>query len=77
MTSRERAQSVVKISQEMLQFLHEQNQATDAATLVREFCKTKHIGLTDAEVALSLLLNQGDVVADREMQIEQNAARAA
>jgi hypothetical protein len=77
MTSTERAASVVEISGQMLQFLRDRNQATDAATLVREFCKAKSIGLTEAEVALSLLLNQGNVFADREMKIEQYAAQAA
>lgn len=77
MTSIERAASVVEISGQMLAFLRDRNQATDAATLIREFCKAEGIGLTEAEVALSLLLNQGHVFADREMKIEQQPAQAA
>jgi hypothetical protein len=77
MTSTERAASVVEISRKMLKFLRDRNQATDASTLIREFCKAKSVGLTEAEIALSLLLNQGDVFADREMKLEQHAAQAA
>lgn len=77
MTSTERAASVVCISKEMLEFLSARNQPTEASNLIREFCKAKSISLTEAEVALSLLLNQGDVFADREMKLEQHAAQAA
>jgi hypothetical protein len=77
MTSMERAKSVVEISRQMLAFLRDRNQATDAATLIREFCKAKGLASTDAEVAFSLLLNQGDVFADREMNIEQHTPQAA
>lgn len=77
MTSTERAASVVEISGLMLQFLRARNQAMDAESLIREFCKANGTSRTEAEVALSLLLNQGDVFADREMKIEQHAPQAA
>lgn len=77
MTSIERAASVVQISNEMLAFLRGRDQATDAATLIREFCKATGTGSTEAEIAFSLLLNQGEIFADREMNIEQHAPQAA
>lgn len=77
MTAKDRADFFLALSARILTFLAGNGGQMDAGTLVRSFCKAEEVEVTDAEVALSLLLNQGEIIADREMKLERAPAIAA
>jgi hypothetical protein len=77
MTAKDRVDLWVALGRDISNFLAHAGGPMDAGTLVREFCKVNNVALADAEVALSLLLNQRDVIVDSDMRLEHNARAAA
>lgn len=77
MTAKDRAALSVALSERISHFLASQGQPMDAGDLVREFCSSNHVALADAEVALSLLLNQRSVVVGGDMRLEPKVRVAA
>jgi hypothetical protein len=77
MTGKDRANQWVALSVDMADFLASTGRPMDAGSLVSKFCKERRVALADAEVALSILLNQRSVVVDREMRLESRGRVAA
>ena len=77
MTSVQRAHRVNDVARLLLAFLAQGGAAGHSGDLLDKFCATKSIDRTEAEVALSVLMNQGRVVANREMQLRPKEAAAA
>jgi hypothetical protein len=69
MTAADRARQINTVSGELLAYLREHGTPTSAGDLLRRYCQEHGIDLALAEVALSLLLNQRLVVANRDMQL--------
>ncbi|NJS38730.1 MAG: hypothetical protein HC783_06630 [Rhodobacteraceae bacterium] len=77
MTAKDRADQTVALSMLIFEFLAKRGQPMDAGTLVREFCEQERVARADAEVALSMLLNQRAVVVGGDMRLVHNVRVAA
>lgn len=76
-TSIERSSQFMAVSTQLLDYLNKQKSPMNAGSLIRQFCKSTGTDVTTAEVALSLLLNRGDVATDRELALSGRAKQAA
>lgn len=76
MTSKQRAHRVSDVASLLLSFLTKMGGSSDSGDLLRNFCKAHTVDITEAELALSMLMNQRRVEANREMKL-QNAQAAA
>jgi len=65
------------VSSQLLEYLYEQNGPMKAGLLIKQFCEATGTDVTIAEVALSRLLNRGDVATDRELALSGRAKQAA
>ena len=75
MTAKDSAAFFLELSARIQAYLNSVGRPMEAGVLIKDFCKkNQHVRVADAEVALSLLLNQGVVVADPQMMLELEAA---
>jgi hypothetical protein len=78
MTAKDRADLSVALSEQLAAFLVSAGGRLEAGKLVRQFCESNEgVRLADAEIALSLLLNQRRLVVDSDLKLEQSLAQAA
>ena len=78
MTAKDRADLSVALSDRLAEFLAQAGGRLEAGALVRQFCESNgEVRLADAEIALSLLLNQRRLVVDNDLKLEQALADAA
>ncbi|WP_306755259.1 hypothetical protein [Paracoccus actinidiae] len=77
MTSRDRASLSVELSERLAVFFDRAGGSLEAGDLVRQFCNSEGAKLADAEIALSLLLNQHRLVVAEDMKLESALAHAA
>ena len=77
MTSVERSSQFMAVSTSLLEYLYKQTSPMTAGALIRQFCQATGTDVTIAEVALSLLLNRGDIATDRELALSGRTKQAA
>lgn len=64
-------QRVTALGAALLVFLETQEQPVDAGELVGKFCKERRYNRRDAEMALALLLDTGQIEIDEDMRVTE------
>ena len=77
MTSQQRASRVTGIADQLFSYLDQGRGPVPAGALLRNFCRDTKTPASDAEIALSMLINQQRVRVNREMKLEASHSATA